>query len=693
MKKLTIALLTLVLVLAMLPISVFADATSEVIGYSSARIEHVNMGHIKNITSIPSHASFSSLESAYKITDVDGFYKLSEMVNQFYSFQNITIYLANDVDFTDKAYIPIGNSVNSSDPNTLPLVYFNGTFDGQGNVITGLTVKQTESNGTDAVNYGGVGLFGVLVNATVKNLIIGDDCLFEYTADPGDHGCAGAIAHTAWDSVIDNCWNAADVLNSSRFSAGMVGRQLGELVIINCTNSGKIKACQNAAGMVGFSAAPLVVFNCRNTGEIVSNLSQDTNGAQVGSDNSAAGIVSWILNHTYIERCINNGDIMGCDNVGGIAGQIGNDNNTIWEVYLFDCINYGNLKLENAKTQTNDDPPQPNTPVIAAEGSMYAESVLSTDPTLDNNWDQRGQTDATLVLETIVPDYTVEPDHIWNDGVITKAPTHLETGIKTFSCDQCDEVKTEPVAKLPEHTYIYRNLNELYHQKVCQCGDVEYICHTWDAGEVTREATHLVAGTKVLTCTECNAEKTDTIAKLPDHTYTDWTNENETHHKKECACGDIQREDHQWNDGEIITEASHLTVGEKRYTCSGCGATKTEEIAKLTEHTYQNWENHDAVQHKIKCACGDTRYADHVWEDAIITVQPTYEAVGQKTYTCRDCDATKTKEIEKLNSPATTAPNDEEKNGCTSTILGGSAMIALLGGTALVLLRKKKNKI
>ena len=44
---------------------------------------------------------------------------------------------------------------------------------------------------------------------------------------------------------------------------------------------------------------------------------------------------------------------------------------------------------------------------------------------------------------------------------------------------------------------------------------------------------------------------------------------------------------HTWNAGEIVTPATHTTVGEKKYTCTECGEVKTEEIPAI--------ENNDDV--------------------------------------------------------------------------------------------------
>ena len=50
------------------------------------------------------------------------------------------------------------------------------------------------------------------------------------------------------------------------------------------------------------------------------------------------------------------------------------------------------------------------------------------------------------------------------------------------------------------------------------------------------------------------------------------------------GCGECK---HAYNDGEITTEATCQNIGEKTYTCTKCGETKTEVIEKLN-HLYDN---------------------------------------------------------------------------------------------------------
>ena len=40
-------------------------------------------------------------------------------------------------------------------------------------------------------------------------------------------------------------------------------------------------------------------------------------------------------------------------------------------------------------------------------------------------------------------------EHSWNSGVITKAPSYTEVGIKTWTCNNCGSTKTSTLAKLP----------------------------------------------------------------------------------------------------------------------------------------------------------------------------------------------------------------------------------------------------
>lgn len=94
-----------------------------------------------------------------------------------------------------------------------------------------------------------------------------------------------------------------------------------------------------------------------------------------------------------------------------------------------------------------------------------------------------------LVKRTIVE----KLPHRWDEGVETKAPTCTEAGVKTFTCSQCHNTKTEPISALG---------------------------HDWGAWNVMTPATETTEGSETRTCQrDGNHTETRSIPKL-DHTHT-----------------------------------------------------------------------------------------------------------------------------------------------------------------------------
>ena len=127
--------------------------------------------------------------------------------------------------------------------------------------------------------------------------------------------------------------------------------------------------------------------------------------------------------------------------------------------------------------------------------------------------------------------------------------------------------------------------------------------HSWDAGKVTKSATCTKNGEKTYTCSGCGETKTEVI-KATGHKETEIRNATESTCQKEgytgdkvCkACGEvlekgkpIAKKDHSWDAGKVTKSATCTKDGEKTYTCSGCGETKTEVI-KATGHKMGAWK-------------------------------------------------------------------------------------------------------
>ena len=186
------------------------------------------------------------------------------------------------------------------------------------------------------------------------------------------------------------------------------------------------------------------------------------------------------------------------------------------------------------------------------------------------------------------------------------------------------------------------------HKHTCKvCGNVETAAHTWDSGKVTEAPTHTKEGTKTYTCTVCGETKTEKVEKLKEHSYGEWTKHDDKQHKHSCVCGDTQYAAHTWDSGKVTKAATCKDAGEKLYTCTACGETKTEAIAKTNNHTYGLWEKNTAENHKHTCkVCGNVETAAHTWDSGKVTVKPTSTTKGQTVYTCTLCGETKTVETD-----------------------------------------------
>ncbi len=279
-------------------------------------------------------------------------------------------------------------------------------------------------------------------------------------------------------------------------------------------------------------------------------------------------------------------------------------------------------------------------------GEKKTEKIAKTTDHAFGNWTKHNANQHKRTCECGETEYA---NHNWDAGTVTKPASHIATGIKTYKCTECGETKTETLPKTEGHgfgNWTKHNANQ--HKRTCECGETEYANHNWDAGVVTKEPTCKDTGIKTYTCKDCGETKTESIAKTNDHKYGDWVKDTATDHKHICeVCGKAETAAHKWNAGEITKPASHVATGIKTYTCTECGETKTETLPKTDTHGFGNWEKHNDEQHKRACECGETEYANHNWDAGVVTTAPTCKDTGIKTYTCKDCGATKTEVLEK----------------------------------------------
>ena len=126
------------------------------------------------------------------------------------------------------------------------------------------------------------------------------------------------------------------------------------------------------------------------------------------------------------------------------------------------------------------------------------------------------------------------------------------------------------------------------------------------------------------------------------------------------ACDDEQNTsctEHAWDGGNVTREATCAEAGETTYTCTVCGETKTEPIAKSTTHS---WDAGEVDQPDITVegtitytctVCGDTysepvpAHTEHEWDEGSQLKAPTCTDKGSMKYECKICHKTKTEDI------------------------------------------------
>ena len=156
------------------------------------------------------------------------------------------------------------------------------------------------------------------------------------------------------------------------------------------------------------------------------------------------------------------------------------------------------------------------------------------------------------------------------------------------------------------------------------------------------------------------------------------------------ACGEKREIQHKYDGGKVTTAATCVQEGVKTYTCSVCGAKKTEAIAK-TAHTYDSGKvtvpatcTTDGVK-TYTCTvsgCGHQKTEaipklGHHFDEGKVTTPATCTTDGVKTFSCKDSGCTEkyTEVIPKtghkhdsgkVTTPATCTTNGVKTFSCTN---------------------------
>lgn len=261
-------------------------------------------GYVKAVDNASSDkTSVTATQTGYvlEIGTYDQLVNFRNKVNAGASYSGMTVKLTADIDISERAWTPIGAAYRNKIGADSSV--FQGTFDGQGHKITGLTntgfkISSVFSGGNDTTPEGYkeyvFGLFGSVYNATIKDIVMAnvniDLACDEKEKVVGDS--VGAIVGFAAGNketgvTIENCEVLSGSIVGYDAVAGIVGRSYsGKITIENCKNAATVSAIRRACGILGYTNTSYIkdggsaaIKNCTNSGNVKQTCTPDTDPA------------------------------------------------------------------------------------------------------------------------------------------------------------------------------------------------------------------------------------------------------------------------------------------------------------------------------------------------------------------------------------------------------------------------------
>ena len=240
-----------------------------------------------------------------------------------YVFQQTT-----DLNLTGVNWTPIGSGSGA----------FNGTYNGGGHTITGLTVSGTSGVGfigtgngatirhltftgatiTTTTGTAGV-LAGVLLDSTVEDVHVRTSTVTGTTGPTGDDFVGGLIG-TSQSSEITNVSSSATVQTRGGSAGGLIGRTDGDTIVTASASGSVTAAGATAGGLIGSSCGMDLQYGSAS-GNVVAG--GGTSGGLVGFIGLCIGSISSMdARPQTVSDSYATGNVSGDGSLGGFAGDI-----------------------------------------------------------------------------------------------------------------------------------------------------------------------------------------------------------------------------------------------------------------------------------------------------------------------------------------------------------------------------------
>jgi len=299
---------------------------------------------------------YNAAKTAETLDEKDGFFFIDSYV--------FGKYVGEDATATSIEQFKFYAAIDNKDG-----IYFEGTFDGQGHEIKGLsdvgytpTVVYTYANSAMMVTGYTFGLFGVVKNnVTVKNLTFKDVQVVGAYYDSTDKelvlaeidsvGAAIGYAFGDGNLTIDNVKVLSGSITAQMAAAGIVGRfyNKGNTLIQNCENRANVSLVVggfHAGGIAGYGT-----INKNGTKTVVFLNNTNYGNIRTGKKDTAGAMINYVGNGNKVE---NKPLFDNCRNFGNIYGSVSKQTDLGWGMVgtslgyheFNNCVNYGTVTTE-----------------------------------------------------------------------------------------------------------------------------------------------------------------------------------------------------------------------------------------------------------------------------------------------------------------------------------------------------------